>query len=250
MAHRPRIYYTAEQRAEIWDRWQRGESLNAIGRVFDRHSASMFGVLEPTGGIRPPPRKRSSLALTLAEREEISRGVVSDLSIRTIAVQLGRSPSTISREINRNGGLKRYRASQADQAAWDRALRPKPCKLATYPALRRIVARKLRCHWSPEQIAGWLKREHPGDKHLTVSHETIYRSLFVQARGVLKKELQLYLRSQRAIRRSRHASLKQGGLGEIKDMVSIRERPASVEDRAVPGHWEGDLLGGSKNSYI
>lgn len=250
MAHRPRIYYTAEQRAEIWDRWQRGESLNAIGRVFDRHSASMFGVLEPTGGIRPPPRKRSALALTLAEREEISRGVVSDLSIRTIAFQLGRSPSTISREINRNGGLKRYRASQADQAAWDRALRPKPCKLATYPALRRIVARKLRCHWSPEQIAGWLRREHPGDEHLSVSHETIYRSLFVQARGVLKKELQLYLRSQRAIRRSRHASLKQGGLGEIKDMVSIRERPASVEDRAVPGHWEGDLLGGSKNSYI
>lgn len=250
MAHRPRIYYTAEQRAEIWDRWQRGESLNAIGRVFDRHSASMFGVLEPTGGIRPPPRKRSSLALTLAEREEISRGVVSDLSIRTIAVQLGRSPSTISREINRNGGLKRYRASQADQAAWDRALRPKPCKLATYPALRRIVARKLRCHWSPEQIAGWLKRQHPGDEHLTVSHETIYRSLFVQARGVLKKELQLYLRSQRAIRRSRHASLKQDGLGKIKNMVSIRERPASVEDRAVPGHWEGDLLGGSKNSYI
>ncbi len=143
MAHRPRIYYTAEQRAEIWDRWQRGESLNAIGRVFDRHSASMFGVLEPTGGIRPPPRKRSSLALTLAEREEISRGVVSDLSIRKIALQLGRSPSTISREINRNGGLKRYRASQADQAAWDRALRPKPCKLATYPVMRRIVARNL-----------------------------------------------------------------------------------------------------------
>ena len=200
----------------------------------------------PSGGIRPPPRKRSRLALTLAEREEISRGAVSDLSLRAIATQLGRSPSTISREINRNGGLKHYRASQADQAAWDRAHRPKPCKLAVNPALRCIVARKLRSNWSPDQIAGWLQR----NERNTVSHETIYRSLYVQARGVLKKELQLYLRTHRAIRRSRHASLKQDGLGKIKNMVSIRERPASVEDRAVPGHWEGDLIGGSKNSYI
>jgi len=250
MAHRPRIYYTAEQRAEIWDRWQRGESLHAIGRVFDRHSSSMFGVLEPTGGIRPPRRKRSALALTPAEREEISRGIVGDLSVRTIAGHLGRSPSTISREINRNGGLRHYRANQADQAAWDRALRPKPCKLALNPALRCIVARKLRSNWSPDQIAGWLKRTYPGDERKYVSHETIYRSLYVQARGVLKKELQLYLRTQRAIRRSKHASLKRDGLGKIKDMVSISERPASVEDRAVPGHWEGDLIGGSKNSYI
>jgi len=188
------------------------------------------------------------LALTLSEREEISRGIVSELTLRAIATHLGRSPSTISREISRNGGLKHYRASQADQAAWDRAHRPKPCKLATHPALRRIVARKLRCNWSPEQIAGWLKRQHPEDEHYTVSHETIYRSLFIQARGVLKKELQLYLRTQRAIRRSKHASLKQDGLGKIKNMVSIRERPASVEDRAVPGHWEGDLIRGIATS--
>jgi IS30 family transposase len=234
----------------MWDRWQRGESLNAIGRLFDRPSSSIFGQLSPSGGIRPPPRRRSRLALTLPEREEISRGVVSDLSLRTIAAQLGRSPSTISREISRNGGLRYYRASQADQAAWDRAHRPKPCKLATHPTLRRIVARKLRSNWSPEQIAGWLKRKYPGEEGNQVAHETIYRSLFIQARGVLKKELQLYLRTQRAIRRSKHASLKQDGLGKIKNMVSIRERPASVEDRAVPGHWEGDLLGGSKNSYI
>ena len=250
MMYRGRIYYNAEQKAEMWDRWQRGESLNAIGRVFDRPSSSIFNQLSPSGGIRPPPRRRAEITLTLLEREEISRGIVCDLSVRAIATHLGRSPSTISREINRNGGLKRYRASQADQAAWDRAHRPKPCKLATHPALRRIVARKLRCNWSPEQIAGWLKRKYPNDEHHTVSHETIYRSLFVQARGVLKKELQLYLRTHRAIRRSKNASLKRDGTGQIKNMISIRERPASVEDRAVPGHWEGDLLGGSQNSYI
>ncbi len=250
MMYRRRIYYNAEQKAQMWERWQKGESLSAIGRVFDRPSSSIFNQLSPSGGIRPPPRQRSRITLTLPEREEISRGIVCDLSVRTIASQLSRSPSTVSREINRKGGLKHNRASQADQAAWDRAQRPKLCKLATHPALRRIVARKLRCNWSPEQIAGWLKRENPTDEQHTVSHETIYRSLFAQARGVLKKELQLYLRSHRAIRRSKHASLKHNGLGKIKNMVSISERPASVEDRAVPGHWEGDLIGGSKNSYI
>jgi len=173
MAHRPRIKYSPAQKADIWDRWQRGESMCSIGRVFDRYSTSIFGQLARTGGIRPPPRRRSRLALTLPEREEISRGVVSDLSLRVIAIQLGRSPSTISREINRNGGLKRYRASQADQAAWDRAHRPKLCKLATHPALRRIVSRKLRCNWSPEQIAGWLKQKHSGNERQYVSHETI-----------------------------------------------------------------------------
>ena len=163
---------------------------------------------------------------------------------------LSHSPSTVSREINRNGGLKCYRANLADQVAWDRAHRPKPCKLAVNPALRRIVARKLRCNWSPQQIAGWFKRKYPGDEQKYVSHETIYRSLFVQARGVLKKELQLYLRTNRAIRRSQYASLKRGGADSIKNMVSISERPSSVEDRGVPGHWEGDLTGGSKSSYI
>ncbi len=250
MRYRTRIKYTTKQKTDIWDRWQRGESLTSIGRLFDRPSSSMFNLLAPTGGIRPALRQRPRLSLTLCEREEISRGVVGELSLRAIATQLGRSTSTISREIKRNGGLKRYRASQADQAAWDRAHRPKPCKLAGNPMLRQIVARKLRCNWSPEQIAGWLKREYPEEERNQVSHETIYRSLFIQARGVLKKELQLYLRTQRAIRRSKHASLKQDGLGKIKNMVSISERPASVEDRAVPGHWEGDLIGGSKNSYI
>ena len=250
MVYRTRIKYTAAQRAEIWDRWQRGESLNSIGRLFDRPSSSVFNMLAPTGGIRPPPRQRSRLALTLAEREEISRGLVRDLSLRTIASRLGRAPSTISREVNRNGGLQHYRASRADQTAWDRAHRPKPCKLASEPALSRRVASKLRAHWSPEQIAGWLKRTYPEQENHQVSHETIYKTLFIQARGALKKELQQHLRSQRAIRCSRHASQKGDGKGQIKDMVSIRERPAAVEDRAVPGHWEGDLLIGTHNSQI
>ncbi len=250
MAYRTRIKYTAVQKAEMWDRWQRGESMTSIGRVFDRPSSSIYNHLSSSGGIRPPSQRRSQLALTLSEREEISRGIASHLSLRTIATQLGRSPSTVSREINRNGGLEHYRANQADKATWDRAHRPKPCKLAGRPLLRGIVARKLKSNWSPEQIAGWLKRTYPRNENFQVSHETIYRSLFIQARGVLKKELQLYLRTQRAIRRSKHATLKRDGLGQITNAVSIRERPASVEDRAVPGHWEGDLIEGSNNSYI
>lgn len=250
MTYRTRIKYTAAQKAEMWDRWQRGESLREIGRAFDRPSGSIFGQLAPTGGIRPPPRRRSRLALTLSEREEISRGIAGNLSLRTIAAQLGRSPSTISRELTRNGGHAQYRASQADEVAWDRTRRPKLCKLAGNAMLRQVVARKLKSHWSPEQIAGWLKRTYPKDEESQVSHETLYRSLFIQARGVLKKELQLYLRSPRAIRRSRHATMKGAGLGKITHAVSISERPASAEDRAIPGHWEGDLLAGSNNSYI
>ncbi len=250
MKYRRRIYYSASQRAEIWDRWQRGEAMSSIGRRFDRQSSSVFSVLSPTGGIRPPDRMRGSHALSLAEREEISRGLSVNYSLRAIALQLGRAPSTVSREVRRNGGRSAYRAAASDQAAWDRALRPKPCKLACHPSLSRSVSMKLRRKWSPEQIAGWLKRAYPGEVHNQVSHETIYRSLYIQARGVLKKELLEHLRAKRSIRRSRHASLKRNGLGQIKDAVSISERPASVEDRAVPGHWEGDLIGGSRNSYI
>lgn len=250
MVYRTRIKYTAEQKAEMWDRWQRGESLKSIGRVFDRPSGSIFGLLAPSGGIRPAPRQRSRLALTLSEREEISRGIASDLSLRTIAAQLGRSPSTISRELMRNGGLEHYRANRADEAAWDRAHRLKPCKLAGNALLRHNVATKLKSQWSPEQIAGWLKKAYSGDENNQVSHETIYRSLFIQARGVLKKELLEHLRTRRAIRRSKQASLKGDGLGKITHAVSIRERPASAEDRAVPGHWEGDLIAGSHNSHI
>jgi IS30 family transposase len=186
----------------------------------------------------------------LEEREEISRGTAAGYSIRSIATALGRSASTVSRELQRNGGRQHYRASQAEKAAWDRACRPKHCKLVTNRALARIVARKLERLWSPDQIAGWLKRTYPNDESYQVSHETIYRSLFIQARGALKKELLQHLRSRRTMRRSRHKSLKGEGLGQITDTVSIRERPATVEDRAVPGHWEGDLVFGSKNSQI
>ena len=196
------------------------------------------------------PRRRSILALSLVEREEISRGVASQLSLRSIAAQLGRSPSTISREVKRNGGDGNYRAAHADQTAFDRGCRPKLCKLACNRPLSRVVAAKLQLNWSPEQIAGWLKREYPEDESNQVSHETIYRSLFVQARGVLKKELQQHLRSERAIRRSIHSGQHKDGRGQIPHAISIRERPASVEDRAVPGHWEGDLIAGSNNSYI
>jgi IS30 family transposase len=247
---RQRRMFTLAESAEVWDRWQRGEGLNLIGRVFGRTSSAIFAHLKPHGGIRPVPRRRSRRVMSLDDREEISRGVACGASLRSVARRLGRAPSTISRELERNCGHGRYRAAAADSRAWDRALRPKMCKLARNDQLRQLVAARLSENWSPEQIAGWLKHTYPDDESYRVSHETIYRSLFVQARGVLKKELQAHLRSGRAIRRSRHASSKGGGRGSVTDMISIRERPASVEDRAVPGHWEGDLLCGSSNSYI
>jgi IS30 family transposase len=250
MKYRTRIYYSEADKALMWDRWQAGDSLHQIARLFDRHHSSVRGILAETGGIRPQLRHRARLALTLAEREEISRGMVAGRSLRSIAASLGRAPSTVSREINRNGGRRGYRASTADQAAWDRACRPKPCKLFQNHALARIVARKLRGLWSPEQIAGWLKSAYPDDENYQVSHETIYRSLFIQARGALKKELLQHLRRTRAMRRSRHHTQKTETHGRITGTVSIRERPAAVEDRAVPGHWEGDLIIGSRNSQI
>jgi len=250
MEYRPRIYYTDAQKALMWDRWQKGESLNAIARLFGRHHPSIRGVLAQSGGIRPAPRRRFRLALTLAEREDISRSVVAGHTIRSMAVSLGRAPSTISREIRRNGGRQGYRASEADHAAWERARRPKSCRLVQNRALGRIVAEKLQLEWSPEQIAGWLKRRFPHDEHYQVSPETIYRSLFIQARGALKKELLQHLRRTRGMRRSRHHTQKTEDHGQITDTVSISERPAAVKDRAVPGHWEGDLLFGSHNSQI
>ena len=250
MTRRPRIHYTEEQRTLMWERWQKGDSLEKIANLFDRHHPSIERILAETGGIRPAVRHRSRLALTMAEREEISRAVVTGLSIRSIASSLGRSPSTICREIQRNGGRQSYRANQADEAAWERARRPKTSKLVENRALARIVARKLQSSWAPEQIAGWLKRFYPDDENYQVSHETIYRSLYIQARGALKKELAQYLRRSRVMRRSRHHTQKTPDHGQITDAISISERPASVEDRAVPGHWEGDLICGSHNSQI
>lgn len=250
MKQRPRIYYTESQKALMWEHWRKGDSLQQIAQLFDRNHSSIQRILAQTGGIRPPIRKRSRLALTMAEREEISRSLVAGHSIRLIALQLGRAPSTVSREISRNGGLHHYRASHADQAAWDRACRPKVCKLVQAPQLAHLVAQRLQMQWSPEQIAGWLQRTYPNEPSYQVSYETIYRSLFIQARGALKKELLEHLRRTRAMRRSRHHTQKTDNHGQILDTVSISKRPAEVADRAVPGHWEGDLLCGSKNSQI
>jgi IS30 family transposase len=241
---------SAEQKADIWQRWKVGESLHEIGRAFGKDHGSIQFLLAQHGGIAPAVRRRSERTLTLAEREEISRGMVSGSSIREIARGLERAASTVSREVARHGGRPAYRASEADQRAWKLALRPKACQLARHRKLRLIVASKLIQNWSPQQISGWLKRRYPNNESMRVSHETLYRSLFIQARGVLKKELIQHLRSKRFIRRSVHARATGHSQGQIVDAISIRERPAEIEDRAIPGHWEGDLLAGSGNSHI
>ncbi len=250
MKQRRRIYYTEPQKALMWERWRKGDTLHQIAQLFDRYHSSIQGILARTGGIQPAPRHRSRLALTLAEREEISRAVVAGQSIRSIAARLGRAPSTISREVRRNGGRQCYRASRADELAWDRARRPKACKLVRNRTLAQVVASKLRLQWSPEQIAGWLKHVYAVNKDYRVSHETIYRSLYIQARGALKRELLEHLRRSRAMRRSRQHTLKTEDRTNIRDAISISERPGTAEDRAIPGHWEGDLLFGSANSQI
>ena len=241
---------SGDQRADMWKRWKAGQSLHEIGRALGKEHNVIYILLARHGGITPVARRRSRWALTLAEREEISRGIAGGCSLRIIAQRLNRAFSTVSREVARHGGRAQYRASEADQQAWESALRPKPCLLATHCKLQEIVASKLIQDWSPEQISGWLKQHYPDNKSLRVSHETIYRSLFLQARGALKQELVRHLRSQRRIRRSRHSSIHGHSQGRIVDAISIRERPAEVEDRAIPGHWEGDLLRGTRNSHV
>ena len=250
MSEGKRSRLSLTQRSEIWSRWKSGQSLHEIGRAFGKPHSCIRCLLLPHGGIAPAGRRRSCLALTLAEREDISRGIASGWPLREIARRLDRATSTVSREVNRHGGRPAYRAHDADSQAWESALRPKRCLLAVNRKLRNIVASKLILDWSPEQISGWLKTQYPDDESMRVSHETVYRSLFIQARGVLKKELMDHLRSKRRMRRSRHASEHGHSRGQIVDAISIRERPAEAEDRALPGHWEGDLLAGGKNSYI
>jgi IS30 family transposase len=250
MRQERRYGLSAEQKADIWRRWKAGESLHEIGRALVKNHGSIHFLLSQHGGIAPALRRRSQRTLTLAEREDISRGIASGLSIREIASGLQRAASTVSREVVRHGGRSFYRANEADQQAWKTAQRPKPCLLALHGKLRTIVASKLILDWSPQQIAGWLKIRYPNNQSMRVSHETIYRSLFIQARGVLKKELIQHLRSKRLIRRSRHARAGGKSQGQIVDAISIRERPAEIEDRAIPGHWEGDLLSGTSNSHI
>jgi len=239
-----------EQRVDTWRRWKHGQGVRKIGRALGFDHGSIRTLLIQRGGIAPPRRKRGCSALTLTDREDISRGIASGASFRTIAARLGRAPSTVSREVARHGGRDRYRATRADDRAWRFALRPKECLLARNRKLCHIVASKLALDWSPEQISGWLKIHFPHDESLRLSHETIYRSLFIQARGVLKKELMDHLRSGRRLRRAIKVDTDGERRGKIVDAVSIRQRPADVEDRAVPGHWEGDLLSGSKNSHI
>ena len=241
---------SASQKAEVWRRWKNGQSHSDIGRALGKHPASIHGVVAANGGIVPLPRRRSRRALGWEERAEVSRGIAAGDSMRVIAAGIERAPSTVSREIARNGGRDKYRANVADEAAWGRARRPKRCRLATSLRLRRVVSSKLQLNWSPEQISGWLRREYPHAENMQVSHETIYRSLFIQARGALKKELVAHLRTRRMMRRSKKASTRDQPRGQIVDAVSISERPAAIEDRAVPGHWEGDLISGSNNTHI
>src|SRR3981189_1502634 len=238
------------QKSELWRRWKAGQSLHEIGRAFGKEHSSIRCLVARHGGIVPAGRRRSGRVLTAVEREDISRGVASGASLRKIAQLVDRAAATGSREGARHGGRPEYRANEADQRAWDSALRPKPCLLAMREQLREVVASKLLLDWSPEQISGWLTTQYSSDESMRVSLEEIYRSLFIQARGVLKKELVGHLRSKRCIRRSRHSRIFKDSRGQIADAISIRERPAEVEDRAIPGHWEGDLIGGTKNSHI
>jgi IS30 family transposase len=241
---------TVEQREEFWRRYKAGESVLGIIGALRQRPGNINRVLEASGGIAPMPRRRSEKVLRFGEREEISRGLAAGDSLHVIAKRLNRAVSTVSQEVARHGGRRGYRAAHADSEAWESARRPKLCLLSQNQQLQRIVAAKLQQDWSPQQIAGWLRDHYPGHPEMWVSHETIYRTLFVQARGALKRELVGHLRTKRRYRRSRHATYRGQGRGAIVDAVSIRERPAEVEDRAVPGHWEGDLVEGSRGTYI
>jgi IS30 family transposase len=236
------------EKNELWGRWRRGESLREIAHALRRTSSAIYAAVGVEGGIAPRPRRRSRLALTTTEREDISRQLARGQSLRSISRMLGRAPSTLSREVARNGGRGVYRAAVADGQAWRRSRRPQPCRLSTRPPLRRAVAQKLAQQWSPQQISGWLRHTFPSDPDMQVSPETIYRSLFVQSRGVLKRHLVQHLRRQHHFRHARAA--RRPRPGQILEAVSIRQRPAEVDDRAVPGHWEGDLLEGARGTYV
>jgi IS30 family transposase len=245
-----KTFLSAQEQDLLWELRAEGLPMRAVARRLGRSGGTVSSYVLRCGGVRPAQRQRRPEQLTAAEREEISRGVATRESSRSIARRLSRSPSTISREILRNGGRRNYRATRADQAAWDRARRPKPNKLASNPRLRAIVEEKLTLQWAPQQIAGWLIDTYPDEPEMQVSHETIYLSLFVQARGALKRELTAHLRTGRVMRKAAKATPRGQGRGLIVDAVSISDRPAEVEDRAVPGHWEGDLLAGGGNTHI
>ena len=242
--------FSEAEKETIWDMREAGVPVKRIAKHLGRQNCSLRTFIATTGGTRPRPRQRSALRLSLAEREEISRGLAAGQSLRRIAEGIGRAPSTVCREVNINGGRARYRALPADRGAQRRALRPKQAKLARSRRLRGLVERKLEALWSPEQISAWLAEQYPNDPEMRVSHETIYQSLFVQSRGALRQELHSCLRSGRAMRRAKAYTKGNVGQGKIRDMVMISERPAEIEDRAVPGHWEGDLIFGKKMTAI
>jgi IS30 family transposase len=240
---------SAAEQDEVWRRWRQGESLRLIARRLGKRGPSVRAFVLQTGGVQQHPPRRSGRCLAMAEREEISRGVAAGQSCRQIAARLGRAPSSVSRELTRNGGRHHYRAQAADAAAFGRAQRPKAAKLAVQPRLRAVVEAKLALRWSPEQIAGWLPLAYPQDPVMRVSHETIYLSLFVQSRGALRRELQRCLRTGRAMRYPRAKRLPQGR-GQLRDTIHISQRPPEAADRAVPGHWEGDLVFGTRPSAV
>lgn len=250
MKKRIRWQLSHEMKSRLWRRWKAGECAADIARALEVPGHCVSTVLARSGGIAPAERRRPAQALRAQEREEISRGIAAGASVRALARELGRSPSTIHRELVRNGGRNAYRAAEAEAAALERARRPKTCRLASHRKLRSLVAKKLSADWSPQQISQWLRAKYPGQDDRYVSHETIYRTLFVQTRGALKKELMSHLRLVRRMRRPNGVPRSSGRRGQIPDAVSIRDRPAEATDRAVPGHWEGDLLCGGRNSYI
>jgi len=249
MAQLGRPGLSAHQKQELWSRWRMGQSISEIGRALGKQSGSIHGVLASNGGVTPYVKSRACCALTLAEREEISRGLVEGLSVREIAALLQRAPSTVSREIARNRGRSKYRAALADDRAWIAAKRPKTCLLAKNKKLRKLVAEKLQEDWSPQQISGWLAATKRGPT-MQISHETIYRSLYLKTRGVLQRELIACLRSRRTMRRGKRSSTEGQRRGQIIDAVSIRDRPSEIETRATAGHWEGDLIAGARNTHI
>jgi IS30 family transposase len=249
VAHGDYEKLTPEAIDELWVRLRSGKAAKPAARELGLGTSTVRAYLLRCGGIRPEPRRRASGRLTFAEREEISRGLAAGCSLRRIAAGVGRAPSTISREVAANGGARRYRAARADRQAWSRAGRPKPCRLATRPVLRDMVEEKLQRRWSPQQIAGWLKLAFPTSPEMQVSHETIYRTLFVQSRGALRRELTRYLRTGRVIRRPKGVRMPDGRGGR-PNILHISERPAEANDRAVPGHWEGDLVFGKNMSPV
>lgn len=234
----------------IWELRAQGLSDREVGRRLGLGRGSVSSHLARTGGIRPRARRRPERCLTQHEREEVSRGIAGCHSARAIARALGRSHTTIAREIDRGGGRRRYRAHAADREAWRRSRRPRPSKLELCPELRRVVEERLKDDHSPEQIAGWLRLRYPDNEAMHISHETIYRALYIQSRGALKRELTRHLRRGRSRRYARSQSSKAQGQGKLTGMVMISERPPEVDSRAVPGHWEGDLVMGGRTSAI